>query len=43
MALKHGYENVEDYKTGVQNKFSLLQLGILDKPSTRLLLINVGV
>ena len=41
MALKHGYTNVEDYKNGVQKKFSLLKLGILEKPSTRLLLINV--
>ena len=42
MALKHGYMNVEDYKNGVQKKFSLLELGILEKPSTRLLLINVS-
>lgn len=42
MALKHGYSNVEDYN-GVQKKFSLLELGILDKPSTRLLLINVSL
>ncbi|PMD16032.1 alpha/beta-hydrolase [Hyaloscypha hepaticicola] len=40
MALKHGYMNIEDYKNGVQKKFSLLELGILEKPSTRLLLIN---
>jgi hypothetical protein len=43
MALKHGYTNVEDYKNGVQKKFSLLELGILKKPSTRLLLINVSI
>jgi hypothetical protein len=43
MALKHGYSNVEDYKNGVQKKFSLLELGILEKPSTRLLLINVSL
>ncbi len=42
MALKHGYTNVDDYKNGVQKKFSLLEAGILDKPSTRLLLINVS-
>jgi hypothetical protein len=42
MALKHGYTNVEEYKNGVQKKFSLLELGILEKPSTRLLLINVS-
>lgn len=41
MALKHGYTNVDDYKNGVQKKFSLLESGLLDKPSTRLLLINV--
>jgi hypothetical protein len=43
MALKHGYTNVEDYKNDVQKKFSLLDLGILEKPSTRLLLINVSL
>jgi hypothetical protein len=42
MALKHGYTSVDDYKNGVQKKFSLLELGILEKPSTRLLLINVS-
>lgn len=39
-AMKHGYNSVEEFKTGVQKKFSLLENGILDKPSTRLLLIN---
>lgn len=43
MSLKHGYTNVEAYKNGVQKKFSLLELGILEKPSTRLLLINVSI
>lgn len=43
MALKHGYKNVDDYKKGVQKKFSLLESGLLDKPSTRLLLINVSI
>lgn len=42
MALKHGYKSVDEYKNGVQKKFSLLESGLLDKPSTRLLLINVG-
>lgn len=41
MAMKHGYSNVDDYKNGVQTKFSLLKSGLLDKLSTRLLLINV--
>ncbi|KAK2067340.1 hypothetical protein P8C59_001091 [Phyllachora maydis] len=40
MAMKHGYDSVEEYKKGVQTKFSLLENGILEKPSTRLLLIN---
>jgi len=42
MALKHGYRTVEEYKDGVQEKFSLLENGILEKPSTRLLLVNVS-
>ncbi|SPO03792.1 probable yellowish-green 1 protein [Cephalotrichum gorgonifer] len=40
MAMKHGYDSVEDYKVGVQKKFSLLETGIIKGPSTRLLLIN---
>ncbi|KAM7201430.1 Alpha/Beta hydrolase fold [Naviculisporaceae sp. PSN 640] len=40
MAMKHGYDSVEEYKAGVQKKFSLLETGIIQKPSTRLLLIN---
>jgi len=40
MALKHGYKTVEEYKEGVQKKFSLLETGIIQQPSTRLLLIN---
>lgn len=42
MALKHGYDSVEEYKAGAQKKFSLLENGILEKPSTRLLLVNVS-
>ncbi len=42
MAMKHGYSSVEEYKAGVQKKFSLLETGIIQKPSTRLLLINVS-
>ena len=41
MAMKHGYNSVEEYKEGAQKKFSLLETGIIQKPSTRLLLINV--
>ncbi|KAK3337528.1 Alpha/Beta hydrolase protein [Cercophora scortea] len=40
MAMKHGFESVEEYKEKVQKKFSLLETGIIQKPSTRLLLIN---
>jgi hypothetical protein len=40
MAAKHGYTSVQEYKEGVQKKFSLLETGVVDKPSTRLLLIN---
>lgn len=43
MALKHGFPTVEEYKANVQRKFSLLENGILQKPSTRLLLVNVSV
>jgi hypothetical protein len=42
MAKKHGFDSVEDYKANAQKKFSLLETGIIQKPSTRLLLINVG-
>jgi len=42
MAIKHGYKTVEEYKEGVQKKFSLLETGIIQQPSTRLLLINVS-
>jgi len=42
MALKHGYGDVGEYKSGVQKKFSLLETGILDKASCRLLLVNVS-
>lgn len=40
MAMKHGYESVEECKEGVQKKFSLLETGIINMPSTRLLLVN---
>ncbi|KAF7868501.1 hypothetical protein EAF04_005032 [Stromatinia cepivora] len=40
MALKHGYTSIEEFRNNVQKKFSLLDTGIIDKPSTRLLLIN---
>ncbi|KLU90742.1 hypothetical protein MAPG_10594 [Magnaporthiopsis poae ATCC 64411] len=40
MAMKHGFDSVEAYREGAQKKFSLLETGILDQPSTRLLLVN---
>jgi hypothetical protein len=43
MAQKHGYATVEEFKNDAQNRFSLLETEIIDKPSTRLLLINVGM
>ncbi|KAF4966979.1 hypothetical protein FSARC_5418 [Fusarium sarcochroum] len=39
-AMKHGYKSVHEYKEGVQDKFSLLKLGVIGQPSTKLLLIN---
>jgi len=42
MAMKHGFASVDEYKEKVQKKFSLLETGIIEKPSTRLLLINVS-
>jgi hypothetical protein len=42
MAMKHGFDSAEAYKKEAQDKFSLLKNGILEMPSTRLLLINVG-
>ena len=40
--MKHGFKSVEEYKANVQKKFSLLETGIIQKPSTRLLLVNVS-
>ncbi|KAI1185997.1 Alpha/Beta hydrolase protein [Nemania serpens] len=40
LAMKHGFENVEDYLRLALQRFSLLENGILDMPSTRLLLVN---
>ncbi|KAJ4298424.1 hypothetical protein N0V88_003454 [Collariella sp. IMI 366227] len=39
-AMKHGFDSVQEFKAKVQKKFSLLETGIIQKPSTRLLLIN---
>jgi hypothetical protein len=43
MAMKHGFQSVEEYKADAQKKFSLLETGIIKKPSTRLLLVNVSL
>lgn len=43
MAMKHGFKSVEEYRTKAQKKFSLLETGIIQKPSTRLLLVNVSL
>jgi hypothetical protein len=43
LALKFGYSNVAEMKENSQKRFSLLENGILDKPSTKTLIINVGV
>ncbi|KAI0886368.1 alpha/beta-hydrolase [Annulohypoxylon maeteangense] len=41
LAAKHGYgEDVEAYLSGAQKKFSLLETGVLELPSARLLLVN---
>jgi hypothetical protein len=42
MAMKHGFSSVAEYKANAQKKFSLLETGIIQRPSTRLLLIIVG-
>ena len=41
MAAKHGFDSAAEYREEVQAKFSLLELGVIKGPSTRLLLINV--
>ncbi|KAL7621724.1 hypothetical protein AAE478_009051 [Parahypoxylon ruwenzoriense] len=41
LVMKHGFgQDVERYLADAQGKFSLLETGILQKPSTRLLLVN---
>jgi hypothetical protein len=42
MAEKYGFKSVEDFKKNGQKKFSLGETGIADKPSCRLLLLNVS-
>lgn len=43
MAQKFGYDSVEDLYKKSQNDFSLVSNGIVERPSTRLLLVNVGI
>ena len=43
LVQKFGYSSVDDMLQNSQKDFSLLSTGIMNQPSTRLLLINVGV
>jgi hypothetical protein len=43
MAEKFGFRSVEDFKKDGQKKFSLLDNGIVERPSCRLLLLNVSL
>ena len=40
IALKFGYTDLEAFKREAQSRYSLLNSGIIDKPSCRLLLVN---
>ncbi|RWA03327.1 hypothetical protein EKO27_g11776, partial [Xylaria grammica] len=40
LALKHGFSDVDEYLRRALKRFSLLETGVLEKPSTRLLLVN---
>lgn len=42
MSQKFGFSSVEEFMEQSQKKFSLLETGIVHKPSARLLLINVS-
>ena len=41
MHLKHGYTTMKEFRKDAQRRFSLLETGVIQQPSTRLLLINV--
>ena len=41
LAQKFGFSSIEAFKEEAQRKFSLVEQGVVQKPSTRLLLINV--
>ena len=42
LAQKFGYDSVQEFKEKSQKTFSLVETGIVNKESTRLLLINVS-
>lgn len=42
MSMKFGFESEEEFKANAKKKFSLVETGIVDQESSRLLLINVG-
>ena len=41
MSMKFGFESEEEFKEKAKAKFSLVETGIVDQESSRLLLINV--
>lgn len=41
MVRKFGFKNVDEMKKEGQKKFSLIETGIAQRPSCRLLLLNV--
>jgi hypothetical protein len=41
MAEKFGYSDIADFRKNAQKKFSLIENGIAQQPSCRLLLLNV--
>ena len=43
MSMKFGFESEEEFKEKAKEKFSLVETGIVDQESSRLLLINVCI
>lgn len=41
MSMKFGFDSEEEFKKKAQEKFSLVETGIVEQESSRLLLINV--
>lgn len=41
MSMKFGFESEEEFKEKAKEKFSLVETGIVEQESSRLLLINV--